>query len=314
MDDIHLVYGTGPIGFALTEALAARGKRVRMVNRSGKSAWPLPPGVEVVAGNAADPENARQVCRGAAVVYNCTNAKDYQKWPVQFPPLQAGVLEGAAAAGAKLIVMENLYMYGPTGGRPLTEDLPYLAKGPRGVTRAAMAKTLHRAHASGRVRVASGRASDYFGPRAMDSTMGKQVFQAALKGKSAQALIDIDKPHSYSFVPDIARALMVLGEREEALGHAWHIPNAPAGTAREFLTQVYRETGKPLKVTVLPKWLLRMSGAFMPPIRGFSELFYEFEEPFVADHGKFARAFSAHPTPLPEAIAITVKWYRDHGK
>ena len=41
------------------------------------------------------------------------------------------MLEGAASAGAKLIAMENLYMYGPTDGRPLTEDLPLRPQHPQ---------------------------------------------------------------------------------------------------------------------------------------------------------------------------------------
>jgi uncharacterized protein YbjT (DUF2867 family) len=82
-------------------ALVAKGKRVRLVNRSGQPTTPVE--VERVAADATDPEKTRQVCQGAAVVYNCTNPP-YHQWPELFPPLQAGVLAGAASAGAKLVV------------------------------------------------------------------------------------------------------------------------------------------------------------------------------------------------------------------
>jgi hypothetical protein len=93
-----------------------------MVNRGGRAR--VPEGVVVVGGDAADPTFTRKASEGASVVYFALNPP-YNKWPELFPPLQAGVAEGAASAGAKLIAMENLYMYGPTGGRPLIEDLPY---------------------------------------------------------------------------------------------------------------------------------------------------------------------------------------------
>ena len=112
----------------------------------------------------------------------------YTKWPELFPPLQAAVLKGAASAGAKLVSFENLYLYGPTSGAPLTEDLPFAATGPKGRVRAQMARDLLAAHDAGRVRVAIGRASDYFGPRGLVSHMGERVFYPALAGNNAQVI------------------------------------------------------------------------------------------------------------------------------
>ena len=40
------------------------------------------------------------------------------------------------------------------------------------------------------------------------------------------------------------------------------------------------------------------------------EMLYEFEQPFVLDHSKYARAFGDHATPLNEAIRATVNWFR----
>jgi uncharacterized protein YbjT (DUF2867 family) len=119
---LHVVFGTGAVGMSVMVALVGRGKRVRMVNRSGRAS--VPHGVEVIGGDATDETFAREASKGASVVYFALNPP-YNKWPELFPPLQAGVLEGAASAGAKLVAMENLYMYGPTEGRPLTEDLPH---------------------------------------------------------------------------------------------------------------------------------------------------------------------------------------------
>jgi nucleoside-diphosphate-sugar epimerase len=228
-----------------------------------------------------------------------------------FPPLQAGVLEGAASAGAKLVPMENLYMYGPTDGRPLTEDLPHAPNTRKGRVRARMSQELMEAHSSGKVRVAIGRASDYFGPRVLVSAAGEQVFGRVVQGKSAQVAGDPHQPHTYTYAPDIGKGLVVLGDREEALGQAWHLPSPETLTTRQFAEMIFEEVGKPARVQAAPKILLRAMGLFNPGIRETIEMLYEFEEPIVVDDSKFEEAFGEQATPLREAIRGTVRWYRE---
>jgi len=306
--ELHVVFGTGPVGMSVMDALVQRGpRRVRMVNRSGRAS--VPDGVEVVGVDAADPTFTREASAGASVVYFALNPP-YNKWPELFPPLQAGVLEGAASAGAKLVVMENLYMYGLTGGRPLTEDLPHAPNTRKGAVRARMSEELMEAHSSGRVRVAIGRASDYFGPRVLVSAAGEQIFGRAVQGKSAQVAGDPNQPHTYTYAPDVGRGLTILGEREEALGQAWHLPSPETLTTRQFVEMIFEEVGKPARIQAAPKILLRAMGLFNPGMRELIEMLYEFEEPFVVDHSKFEQAFGEQATPLKEAIGETVRWYR----
>ena len=309
-NELHVVFGTGPVGLAEMDELVRKGKRVRMVNRSGRA--DVAEGVEVVGGDAADPTFTREVCAGASVVYFALNPP-YDKWPELFPALQAGVLEGAASAGAKLIAVENLYMYGPTGGRPLTEDLPYAANTRKGAVRARMSRELREADASGKVRVAIGRASDFFGPRVLASAAGEQIFGRAVAGKSAQVAGDPDQPHTYTYAPDIGRGLVVLGEREEALGRAWHLPSPETITTRRFVEMIFEEAGGPARIQTAPKFVLRVMGLFNPPLRETIEMLYEFEEPFVVDHSAFEQAFGTQATPLSHAIGETVRWYRQVG-
>ena len=310
-EELHVVFGTGAMGMSVMDALMQRGRRrVRMVNRSGRAS--VPEGVEVIGGDATDEVFARGASEGASVVYFALNPP-YDKWPELFPGLQAGVLEGAANAGAKLIAMENLYMYGPTEGRPLTEDLPYAPNTRKGAVRARMSEELMEAHQSGKVRVAIGRASDYFGPRVLVSSAGEQVFGRAAEGKSAQVQVagDPNQPHTYTYVADIGKGLVLLGEREEALGQAWHLPSPETLTTRRFVEMIFEEVGKPARIQAAPKILLRAIGLFNPGIRETIEMLYEFEEPFVVDHSKFDRAFGEHATPLRESIRGTVRWYRE---
>ncbi len=307
--ELHVVYGTGPVGMAILDELVAKGKNVRMANRSGKA--DLPEGVELVSGDASDPTFTRQASKGAAVVYQALNPP-YDKWPKLFPPLQDAVIKGAASAEAKLVSMENVYMYGSTGGKLMTEDTPYAAHTRKGQVRAKMARDLLAAHESGQVRAVIGRASDFYGPRVLVSAMGERVFRPALEGKSAQVLGDPDVPHTYTYVPDVGKALVILGERDEALGQAWHIPSAKTVTTRQFVDIVFEETSFSPKIQSTPKLLLRLAGLLNSQVRELLEMWYEFEEPFILDSTKFETAFGDVATSPPEAIQKTVEWYRQN--
>jgi nucleoside-diphosphate-sugar epimerase len=304
---LHVVFGTGPAGLAVMDELLARGERVRMVNLRGQT--PLPEGVELMSGNAIDTEFSTRACQGASVVYQALNAP-YAQWSRYFPPLQRGVIEGVAAAGARLVTLENVYMYGSPGGKPLTEETPYHAHTRKGGVRQAMTEELMQAHKAGKVRAVIGRASDFFGPRVLVSAMGERVFPPALNGKAAQLLGNPDMPHTYTYMPDIGKALVILGERDEALGQAWHLPNPKTVTTRRFVEMIFEEIGAEPKIQAPSKPLLRMIAFFNSDLRATMEMLYQFEEPFVVDSSKFEAAFGMTATPLKDAIAATVAWYR----
>jgi nucleoside-diphosphate-sugar epimerase len=268
----------------------------------------------VLRGDATNPQDTRQVCVGASHVYNCTNAPDYHRWPEQFPPLQRGILAGAASAGAKLIVMENLYMYGPHHGTPMTEATPLRGRGSRSTTRRLMTDELFAAHRAGEVRAVSVRASDLLGPHVTESLVGARFFGPFLEGKKVQVFAGPDVPHSVSFVGDVGRAMVTVGAHDEALGRAWHAPNAPAVTLREFARLVGEETGIPPRMSYMPRALTRallpVLGLAVPPMRGLVENLYVFYEPYVVDHSAYAGAFGDDATPLQQAIQQTVAWAR----
>jgi nucleoside-diphosphate-sugar epimerase len=307
--DLHVIFGTGAIGLATLDALRRRGRTVRMVNRSGKAQ--VPKDVDVVAGDAANPVFAARAAEGAAVVYQTMNPP-YHQWSAQFPALQAGVLAAAEATGARLVSMENVYMYGRPAGRPLTEDRTNNAHTKKGRLRADMAAELLDAHRAGRVEVAIGRASDYFGPRGgAQSNLGDRVFPAALAGKTSTVLGDRHQPHTYTYIPDIGEGLAVLGEHPEAPGEIWHLPNDPrTRTTQELVDIIYRQAGQPrTRIRTVPPLLLRALALMNPVVRELLEMQYQFEEPFIVDSSKITTRLGVTATPLEQAIAETLKSY-----
>jgi len=305
---LHIVFGTGQVGNTLAAYLAGQGIAVRAVSRHRPPA--LAKGVDWRAADATDPEAAADAAKGASVIYQCLNAP-YNKWPERFPSLQRGVLAAAERNGALLVSLENLYGYGPTGGSPMTEDLPLAATGVKGRARAAMTAELLAAADAGRVSVAIGRASDFFGPGVTQgSTLGERVFGNALAGRRADFVGNPDLPHTYSYVPDIAAGLATLGTDARAAGQTWHLPGPPTGTTRALLNLVAAEIGKPVGVRSLPKLAVRGLGLVNPTLRELAETYYQFDEPFVLDTRKYESTFGAAGTPLADAIAATLAWYR----
>jgi nucleoside-diphosphate-sugar epimerase len=305
MSSPHVVLGaTGGAGRAVVQELVDRGRPVRAVSRGG---GPFPDGVEVVTADCTDAGEARDACAGAAVVYHCLNVP-YAQWAETLPVFTENTIAAAAHADAPLVVTDNLYMYGPTDG-PMTEETPRRPAGPKGRLRAEMEERLLGAHEAGRVRVALGRASDFYGPHANAATR-ELVFEAALDGQTAAWLGALDAPHTLTYLPDFARGLVTLGTHEEALGEVWHLPSNEPITGRDFIERVYAAAGQEPSMRAYGYWMLSLAGLFDAQVWEAREVLYQFRDPFVMDTSKFEAAFGRDVTPYETAIRETLDWHR----
>ncbi|MGH3430669.1 MAG: NAD-dependent epimerase/dehydratase family protein, partial [Mycobacteriales bacterium] len=244
-DPLHTIFGAGQVGRTLAAQLSGKGIAVRVLSRNRPQA--LPSGVDWRHVDAAEPEAAIDAAKGARVIYQCLNAP-YTNWPKMFPPLQHNVLAAAERADALLVTLENVYGYGPTGGKLMTEDLPLAATTSKGRVRAAMTAELLAVADDRDLRIAIGRASDFFGPGVTDTTLGDRVFANAINGKRADFLGDPELLHTYSYVPDIATGLATLGTDERAVGQVWHLPGPETVTTREILDLVANDVGRPVGI------------------------------------------------------------------
>ncbi|GLV54766.1 epimerase [Dictyobacter sp. S3.2.2.5] len=309
--ELHVIFGSGPVGTTLADELLARGKQVRIVNRSGKGQ--VTDGVELVVGDASKLEQVQELAQGAAVMYNCTHAP-YHTWPETLPRLQENMIEGAATTGARLIVIDTLYMYGETHGEPMTEATPHIATSRKGRLRAELAWGYLQAYRTGKARVAIGRAADFFGPRVLNSSLGEYVFPTILSDQPALTMGNIDLPHSYSYMPDIARGLATLGEREQALGRDWLLPVNPAISTREVFRIIGEVIGQQPQIFNVPTMEQIQTMGIMDETfaREYAELFYQYTEPQIVDSRTFTQTFDLQPTPFEDAIRATVAWYRGY--
>jgi len=309
----HVVVGAGAVGLATAGRLAELGEQVVLASRRGTGPAEGPIGLARV--DAADPGSLSALCEGAAAVYNCVNPP-YHRWATDWPPVAAAFLEAAEVTGARLVTMSNLYGYGVVD-HPITEEDPLRPNGTKGAVRAAMWQAALAAHEAGRVRVAEARASDFFGPGVTDQGMlGERVVRPLLAGKAVSVLGDPDAAHSWTYVPDVGELLAALGTTadERLLGRPWHVPTAPASSAREMVRAFAEAAGVPAPaVRRLPWLLVRAAGLVVPALGELSETRHQFDRPFELDSSAATSAFGLAPTARGEAAAATVRWWRLRG-
>lgn len=308
------IFGAGQVGMTLMEQLVQKGVAVTLVNRRGQVNEPLPAGATVVAGDLTDPATVARLAQYADVVF-ATAQPAYTRWPEEWPHLMQSLIDGVAQTQARMVFVDNLYMYGPTAGRPLHEELPYAATGRKGKTRAAIAAALLAAHQAGALRAVIGRSSDFYGPRAVDTAVfGDRFFAAIAAGKPADLFGNPDLAHTYTYIPDFARSLITLSEHEQAYGRAWHVPNHETMSTRALLHHFEKALGRPIKSRVVSPLMLTLAGLFVPIVREMKEMAYEFEESYVVDDSRFRAAFGAQTTPTAEAVAATLAWHTRPGQ
>lgn len=308
---LHVVLGAGQIGTLLTDALLSRGERVRQVRRGAPG--PAREGLEWRSGDLSNPVFAEEVMRGANVAYHAVNAR-YHEWAKLLPGLNQGILEGASRTGTKLVVLDNLYMYGRPDG-PMTEDSPIQPCSKKGAIRARLSEELLDAHSKGRARVVIGRASDFFGPNVtLAAVFGDRFYTRVLSGKAGEALGNPAMPHSYSYGPDVAEGLRLLGESDgvDVLGRVWHLPVAYTGPTADIVSKVIEALGGRSGLTTLPSWLLHGLGLFVKEIGEVPEMTYQWQVPYVLDDTRFRERFGVLPTPVDDAVRATAAWAKGH--
>ena len=298
---LHVIVGKGPVGTTTAERLADDGHQVRVLSRSGGRSTER---IEHRQVDATDPQALTAAARGAAALYNAVNPA-YTRWATDWPPVAAAMLAAAERTGAVLVAMGNLYGYGRPAG-PMTPDSPLAATDTKGQVRARMWAEMLAAHQAGRVRVTEARAADFVGPLVPgDHSHLTRQLPALRAGRRAWVVGDPDVPRGWSYLPDVAATLVILGSDDRALGRAWHVPST-IRSQRQAITDLAAALGAPTpKVSGMPWPLLRAIGVAVPFMREVVDVRHQFDQPYVIDASATTATFGLSPTPWDEVVRAT---------
>ncbi len=305
--ELHVVTGAGPVGSTIALQLADAGHQVRLLTRSGSG--PDHPSIDRRKVDVSRVEGLVEQFEGAKAVHHCIHGSAYsaKTWRAELPAAEQVVLDAAGQVGAVVVFPESLYAYGAVDG-PMTEDLPREAtKGKLGV-RAELLRA-RAAHATPTVSVV---ASDFYGPLVRIAHAGERLVPALLAGRRVSLIGKLDVPHSFTYVPDLARAMIRAAQTPSLWGQVLHAPTAPAPTQREIAVAFTEAAGLPApRLWALPAWVLKVVGLVHGESRELAETSYQFTAPFVLDSAHSERLLGLTPTPLDVAAKETVGWWRE---
>lgn len=309
MDAVHVVTGAGPVGSTVAQQLADSGQQVRLLTRSGSG--PEHPRIERRRVDVSRPEQLDAALAGAVAVHHCIHGSRYdaRTWRAELPVAERHVLAAAGRVGAVVVFPESLYSYGPVD-RPITEDTPRAATtGKPGVRTELLAQ-----RAASPTPTVSVAASDFYGPLVRNAHAGERMVPTVLAGRTMRVLGSLDQPHSFTYVPDLAAAMVRAAATPALWDTVLHAPTAPPVTQRELVEQVAAAAGVQVpRVSAIPAWVLSAAGVVSRDSRELAETAYMFTRPFVLDSTRSQELLGLAPTPLATGLKETVDWWRAAG-
>ena len=304
---------TGTVGKALAERLAERGDSFRLVGRSEQRLQRdfrrYEPLVEYCVADLSDPAAAARAAEEVDTLFY-TVGVPYPQF-AQHPKLTRNALEAAARAGVRhYIHLSTVYPYGTPQQEFVSESHPRNPVAFKGRMRKEQEDLVLAADNKGVMRTTILRPPDFYGP---DSELSyvRAIFDAALKGGTANVIGPIDTPHEFIFVPDLAETLIALSEKEEAYGKAWNVAGPGLITTRQFAEQVFAAVDQKPRLRVAEKFLLRVMGLFNPFLREVVEMHYLWTTPVKLDDTLLRQLIpNLHKTPYSEGIRATIESMR----
>lgn len=310
MNQTLVVTGAGPVGSTVALQLADQGHRVRLLTRSASG--PDHPLIERRSVDVSRAEHLDDAFAGSSAVFHCIHGSKYsaEAWRAELPAAEQVVLEAAGRAGAVVVFPESLYSYGPVVGA-MTEDLPREAReGKLGVR-----TDLLQARDASPTPTVSVAASDFYGPLVRNAHAGERMVPTILAGRTMRVVGSLDQPHSFTYVPDLAAAMITAASRPDLWNRLLHAPTAPPVTQRQLIEAYAAAAGLDVpKLGVIPAWVLRATGIVLADMRELAETSYMFTRPFVLDSSASEARLDLSPTPVEIGTKATIEWWRTHGK
>lgn len=302
---MQTILGVGTVGTELAEALTKYTDKIRLVGRNVKKVNQRD---ELFSADLMNAEETMRAVENSEVVYLTVGLLYSTKvWQTEWPIIMQNVIAACKKHKAKLVFFDNVYSYGKVEGW-MTESTPISPSSKKGQVRAKVEKMLMQEIRGGNLKALIARSADFYGPHTPTSVLSVMVFDNLKKGKKAQWMINDKVKHTFTYLPDAARAMALLGNTESAFNQVWHLPtDKNALTGKELIGLATEAFGAKSDHTLLSKGMLRMVGFFIGVVRENMEMLYQYESDYLFDSSKFNKAFDFKTTSYKDGIIETAK-------
>lgn len=296
----------GTIGSLLAKELMNYTDKIKLVSRKPRKVNETD---ELFPADLSNPAVVDQAVEGSDVVYLVVGF-DYnvKVWEEKWPRLMIATIDACKKHNARLVFFDNVYMYDINAIPHMTEESPNNPPSKKGLVRKQIAQMIMDEVKAGKLMALIARSADFYGPDNDKSFVNEMVYKKFLKGSRANWFVDPDKKHSFTFTPDAAKATALLGNTDDAYNTIWHLPtDKNTLTGREFVELFSKEMKVANKIFVMPLWLIRIVGIFVPVIKEMPEMMYQYDRDYFFDSSKFEKRFEFIPTTYSEGIKRIVE-------
>ena len=285
----------GTIGKVLAKELLHYTHQIRLVSRHPKKVNETD---ELFAADLTDATMVDKAIEGSGIVYLVIGL-DYNTkvWQDKWPKLMKATINACIKHKAKLVYFDNMYLYDIRAIGHMVEDSPINPQSKKGLVRKEIAAMLMKEVEAGKLTALIARAPDFYGPDNDRSFIMEVVYKNLLKNKRPNWFIDATKKHTFIYTPDAAKATAILGNTPEAFNQVWHLPaDDKSLTGDEWVALFNKEMNTSKKVMVLPMFMLKLLGIFIPLMREMPEMMYQYDRDYFFDSSKFKSHFNFIPT------------------
>jgi nucleoside-diphosphate-sugar epimerase len=296
----------GSIGVPLARELRQYTGQIRLVSRNPEKVNPTD---ELFPADFTDFTQIQKAIAGSEVVYVVVGFEyNIKVWRQLWPPFMKAVLDACITHHAKLVFFDNVYMYAESAIPHMTEEAPLQPPSKKGAVRKQLHEMIFDEVEKNSLPALIARSADFYGPDNRNSTLSIMAAENLAKGKKAQAMGKLDKVHTYTYTPDAARAAAILGNTADAYNQVWHVPTTGEKlTSRQWIQLIAHELNVEPKIQLIPLWMLRVMGLFVPVLREFPEMLYQYENDYIFDSSKFENRFGMKAVAPVDGIKAMVQ-------
>ena len=295
----------GTIGSVLAKELVKYTDKIRLVSRNPRKVNVTD---ELFPADLTNPAILDQAVEGSDVVYLVVGL-DYnlKVWEEKWPILMKATINACINHKARLVFFDNVYMYDINAIPHMTEESPVNPPSKKGSVRKQIFQMIMDEVKAGRLMALIARSADFYGPDNDRSFVNEMVYKNFLKGSRANWFVNADKKHSFTYTPDAAKATALLGNTEDAYNTIWHLPtDKNVLTGRQFVELFSREMKVKNKIFVMPLWIIKIAGLFIPVLKEMPEMMYQYDRDYFFDSSKFEKRFKFKTTTYQEGVKLTV--------